>query len=56
MVLLNFLLYAGMKKAEVKKKRLRSTSNASNSEIMLMGTADTILQIEKERNRWELMI
>ena len=59
MVLFNLLLYAGMKKAEVRKNRLRtvgsrsrSTSIVSTSEIIIMGTVGTDLQIGRKRNRW----
>ena len=58
MVLLNFFLYTGMKKAEMRKNRLlsmgsrtRSTSLASTSEMVILGTAVTDLQVGRRRSR-----
>jgi hypothetical protein len=59
-VVLNFLLYSGMKKAEMRKNRLlsmgsrtRSTSLASTSEMVILGTAVKDLHVGRRRSRWE---
>ena len=58
LVLMNYLLYSGMKKAEMRKNRLmsmssrtRSTSIVSTSEVVIMAKVDPGFQYAKNIGR-----